>query len=264
MLKWTARSTESYPLLLAVTLAFVSQALIVSPSIGAAPSASPACPGPAICGKTCSLDPFGTPIYCSNGQCTCAPGYDTQSGPGGIVCQPIQPEVIGTKARDSGDLDDKTYDCPGICSQAVPWATVGSIYKAFDLVPVHGIAPGGEAFMPVWGHQATQCGDHGVSSLCSGGSKNGNGCSTSADCPGGTCTFVGTCQGGSNAGGICFSGADCAGTCGPLTELQCQGGTRDGQTCDACCATGTCTGTATCCPGGKYVAVGFCSGQGGL
>ena len=31
------------------------------------------CPGPAICGESCSLDPFGTPIDCSNGQCECAP-----------------------------------------------------------------------------------------------------------------------------------------------------------------------------------------------
>ncbi len=222
--------------------------------VGATATSMP-CPGPAICGQTCSLDPFGVPIYCSNGQCQCAPGYDLQNG----VCQPLQPEVIGSE-----DVDG--YSCPGICpaAQTTTWATVGSIYKAFDLVPVHGTAPGGEAFMPVWGNQATQCGDHGVGARCSGGSKDGSSCNTSVDCPGGTCTFVGNCQGGSNAGGVCYSGADCAGTCGPLTELQCQGGTRDGQTCDACCATGTCTGTATCCPGGKCVAMGFCSGQGGL
>jgi hypothetical protein len=225
--------------------------------IGATSTSLP-CPGPAICGQTCSLDPFGTPIYCSNGQCQCAPGYDLQNG----VCQPLQPEVIGTEnVKHFGG-----YDCPGVCPQAqtTTWATVGSIYKAFDLVPVHGTAPGGEAFMPVWGNQATQCGDHGVGARCSGGSNDGSICNTSADCPGGTCTFVGNCQGGSNAGGVCYSGSDCAGTCGPPTELQCQEGTRDGLVCDACCATGTCTGTQSCCPGGTCVAMGHCSGQGAL
>src|SRR4029077_3966244 len=59
----------------------------------AATSTSLPCPGPAICGQTCSLDPFGTPIYCSNGQCQCAPGYDLKNG----VSQPLQPEVIGTE-----------------------------------------------------------------------------------------------------------------------------------------------------------------------
>jgi hypothetical protein len=32
----------------------------------------------------------------------------------------------------------------------------------FDLVAVHGISPGGEAFMPVWGHQVNFCGVHGT------------------------------------------------------------------------------------------------------
>ncbi len=161
-----------------------------APTQVGATSTSMPCPGPAICGQTCSLDPFGTPIYCSNGQCQCASGYDLQNG----VCQPIQPEVIGTEnVRLFGG-----YDCPGICpaAQTTTWATVGSIYKAFDLVPVHGIAPGGEAFMPVWGYQATQCGNHGRQVLaCQGGNNNGATCSTAADCPGGTCNLIQTWNG---------------------------------------------------------------------
>ena len=146
-------------------LASVSAACLIAAACAfiAAPSnAEAACAGiPSLCGMTCSPDAFGTPVYCSDGQCSCAPGYDTETTPGGLVCQPIQPEVIGTESDE--------YSCPGICasdadhriSPAVPWAYVGSIYNAFDLVPVHGIAPGGEAFMPVWGYQATYCGDHG-------------------------------------------------------------------------------------------------------
>jgi hypothetical protein len=158
--------------------------------IGATSTSMP-CPGPAICGQTCSLDPFGTPIYCSNGQCQCEPGYDLQNG----VCQPLQPEVIGSEnVKLIGG-----YDCPGICpdAQTTTWATVGSIYKAFDLVPVHGTAPGGEAFMPVWGYQATQCGDHGVAggASCQGGSKNGGTCASNGDCPGGTCAPLQTWAG---------------------------------------------------------------------
>ena len=320
--------------------------ILVAAMVVAGPSITEAdCPGiPALCGMTCSPDANGTPIYCSNGQCGCAPGYDTRSAPGGgLVCLPIQPEVIGTEARDSGGLGSMKYDCPGVCTSdadnrvggAVPWSPVGNAcqggsqsgstclssadctgtcgpqtqgqcqggtrdglscnsdpdcpgtgakcvamgfcsgngglcqrdadcggqcvpvtYKDFDLVPVHGIAPGGEAFMPVWGKQATGCGDHGVTARCSGGSKNGSSCNTSADCPGGACTPVGICQGGSNAGGICFGRADCAGTCGPKTEGQCQGGTRDGLSCN----------TDADCPGNlaKCAAMGFCSGNGGL
>jgi hypothetical protein len=227
---------------------FQNGAIVASSSISGAQSVSSGCPGvPALCGMTCSPDAFGTPIYCSNGQCSCAPGYDTESAPGGgLVCQPIQPEVIGTESDE--------YSCPGICSAAVPWATVGSIYKAFDLVPVHGIAPGGEAFMPVWGYQANNCGNQGAATRCSGGNNKGNACNTSADCPGGACTTFGVCQGGSNAGGICLSRADCAGTCGPLTEGQCQGGTNDGLSCNA---THPCPAPGTC------IATGFCSGFGG-
>ena len=127
-----------------------------APSQIGATSTSMPCPGPAICGQSCSLDPNGVPIYCSNGQCQCAPGYDLQNG----VCQPIQPEVIGSEnVKHIGG-----YDCPGICPGAenTTWAFVGSIYNAFDLIPVHGTAPGGEAFMPVWGYQVNNCGDHGV------------------------------------------------------------------------------------------------------
>jgi len=124
--------------------------------VGATSTSMP-CPGPTICGQSCSLDPFGTPIYCSNGQCQCAPGYDLRNG----VCQPLQPEVPPAGSENVRLFGG--YDCPGICpdAQTTMWATVGSIYKAFDLVPVHGTAPGGEAFMPVWGYQATQCGNHG-------------------------------------------------------------------------------------------------------
>src|SRR6266478_9371219 len=190
--------------------------------IGATSTSMP-CPGPAICGQTCSLDPFDTPIYCSNGQCQCASGYDLQNG----VCQPIQPEVIGSEnVKHFGG-----YDCPGICPQAqtTTWATVGSIYNAFDLVPVHGIAPGGEAFMPVWGYQATQCGDHGVAggASCQGGSNNGATCGSNSDCPGGTCaplrTWAGCapdpfpfCYGiqGSNPDGFNFDSCSTSDGCG--------------------------------------------------
>jgi hypothetical protein len=318
--------------------------IVASPVIGEAQTTPSTCPGvPLLCGMTCRLDPFGTPIYCSNGQCTCAPGYDTRSGPNGLVCVPTQPEVIGTEARDSGDLGDMKYSCPGFCSSdadnrfggAVPWPPVGNAcqggsqggtrcfsnddctgtcgpkttgqcqggtrdglsckeqsdcpgnkarcvamgfcsghgglcetdadcsgqcapvrYKPFDLVPVHGIAPGGEAFMPVWGNQANQCGDQGLSPRCSGGSNDAASCNTSADCPGGTCTPVGNCRGGSNATGTCFASAECAGTCGPKTHGQCQGGTRDGLNCNE---PADCPGT-----GAQCVLMGFCSGRGAL
>ena len=243
-------------------------AIAAPASVSTATSVSSGCSGvPALCGLSCSPDAYGTPIYCSNGQCVCAPGYDTVTGPNGIVCQPIQPEVIGTESDE--------YDCPGYCSAATPWSTVGSIYKAFDLVPVHGIAPGGEAFMPVWGYQANNCGNQGAATRCSGGNNKGFACNTSADCPGGACTPFGVCQGGSKAGGICLSRADCAGTCGPLTEGQCKGGTRDGSACQCpggTCDSGLCQGGIrngqTCnpmhdCPdNGKCVATGFCSGFG--
>ena len=184
------------------------------------------------------------------------PGYDLQSG----VCRPRQPEVTGSESSllappyPSAGVYLSSYSCTGICPSAVPWATVGSIYNSFDLVPVHGTAPGGEAFMPVWGYQANQCGDPGVGPICQGGSNNGDNCNASADCPGGTCTSVGICQGGSNGGGTCFSRADCAGTCGPLTTGQCQGGTRDGLICS----------DAGDCPGGICTPMGFCSGHGAL
>src|SRR5438445_2390222 len=189
MLKWTARSTESYLLLLAVTLAFVIQVLVASPSIGAAPS----CPGPALCGKTCSLDPFGTPIYCSNGQCTCAPGYDTRSGPGGIVCQPIQPEVIGTEARDSGDLDDMDYNCSGICTQdsdglvggAVPWSPVGHVCQGGSKSGLTCLS-GADC--------AGTCGPL-ITAQCQGGQRDGLTCNGASDCPGGTCIPMGFCSG---------------------------------------------------------------------
>src|SRR6185369_4519925 len=197
-----------------------------------------ACPGvPALCGMTCSPDAFGTPVYCSNAQCTCAPGYDTQSAPGGgVVCQPIQPEIVGTESDE--------YDCPGYCSAAVPWATLGSIYSSFDLVPVNGIAPGGEAFMPVWGYQATQCGDHGVpGARCQGGDKNGATCTTATGCPGGFCTRIGTCENGSNSGRTCSSDADCPnGTCRPIGICSTNGGTCSS---DTDCPGGTCEPTRT-------------------
>jgi len=341
---------------------FQNGAIAESSLTSGAQPASWGCPGvPALCGMTCSPDPFGTPIYCSNGQCSCAPGYDTTSGPSGTVCLPSAPEPIGTEARDSGDLGDMKYSCPGICMSdkdnvvggAVLWSPVGNAcqggsksgstclssadcpgtcgpkttgqcqggtrdgltcngttltcpggtcvamgfcsgsgglcqsdkdcsgqcipvtYKPWDLVPVHGTAPGGEAFMPVWGYQATQCGDHGTTARCSAGTNKGGLCSTSADCPGGACTAFGICQGGSNVNGICFGSSDCAGTCGPLTEGMCQGGTRDalecqcpGGTCDSgLCQGGSrngqnCNPTHDCLDNGRCVAIGFCSGRG--
>src|SRR4030095_10601732 len=49
--------------------------IVASPVIGEDKRTSSTCPGiPLLCGMACSLDAFGTPIYCSNGQCTCAPG----------------------------------------------------------------------------------------------------------------------------------------------------------------------------------------------
>jgi hypothetical protein len=66
-----------------------------------------------------------------------------------------------------------------------------------------------------------------------------------------------TCHGGSNDGGTCQSNSDCAGTCGPKTTGQCQGGTRDGLVCNN--TNLTCPGT-----GAQCVAMGFCSGNGGL
>ncbi len=56
----------------------------------------------------------------------------------------------------NGGLCQSDADCAGQC--------IPVTYKPFDLVPVHGIAPGGEAFMPVWGSQAGNCGSHGVAS----------------------------------------------------------------------------------------------------
>src|SRR2546428_9061871 len=94
------------PLLTIAAVASVAYLIVTACAIVASPSmseASSGCPGiPALCGMSCSPDAFGTPIFCSNGQCSCAPGYDTLSGPSGLVCQPIQPpEFIGTEA--SGD-----------------------------------------------------------------------------------------------------------------------------------------------------------------
>jgi len=201
-----------------------------------------ACSGPAICGDSCSLDPLGIPIHCSNGLCVCESGYDLENG----ACRPIQPEVFGTEnVKLIGG-----YDCPGVCSaaQSTAWATVGSIYNAFDLVPVHGTAPGGEAFMPVWGYQATHCGDHGATiRKCNGGSDNGLNCSTAADCPGGTCALLRTCRGGPKNALPCDVAADCpSGTCDPyLTWAGCapdpfpfcygvQGSNPDGFNYDSC------------------------------
>ena len=158
--------------------------IVASPSIGEAQAASSTCPGiPLLCGMTCSPDAFGTPVYCSNGQCTCAPGFETRSGPSGIVCVPPQPEVIGTEARDPEDLDDMRYSCSGVCSSdsdnrvggAVPWSPVGN--------------------------------------ACQGGSQSGTTCLSSADCAG-TCgpKTTGQCEGGTRDGLICHDPSDCPGT----------------------------------------------------
>src|SRR5438105_15087575 len=96
--------TPSLTIVSAACLIMTAYALVASPSISKATTASPACPGPDLCGKTCSLDAFGTPIYCSNGQCVCPPGYDTAVGPP-IVCEPRQPEFMPSSSDDG--------DCPG-------------------------------------------------------------------------------------------------------------------------------------------------------
>jgi len=156
----------------------VSAAVLLSASIDMAASTPQACPGPTVCGLSCSLDPSGVPIYCSSGgQCTCAPGYDTQTGPNGTSCWPHQPEFQGSFSHSA--------ECQaGFCTQAV-WATVGGISNAWDLVAVHGTSPGGEAYMPVWGHQANYCGVFGAPD--SNGNPNwikdssGTPCTVSAD-----------------------------------------------------------------------------------
>jgi hypothetical protein len=124
VLAWTLCSVGALGIVILATpgghRGAIASSKVTLTQIGA-PSTSLPCPGPAICGQTCSLDPFGTPIYCSNGQCQCAPGYDLENG----VCQPRQPEVppIGSEnVRHFGG-----YDCPGVCPQAqtTTWATVG-------------------------------------------------------------------------------------------------------------------------------------------
>src|SRR5438128_6409544 len=109
----------------AACLMMTATVIVASPS---GREAAPACSGPDLCGKTCSLDPFGTPIYCSNGQCVCPPGYDTDPGPP-IVCQPRQPEFMPSTSDD--------VDCSQNCTSNV-WAIAGGISNPFDLVAVHG------------------------------------------------------------------------------------------------------------------------------
>ena len=185
--------------------------IVASPSIGQAQPASSRCPGiPLLCGMTCSPDAFGTPIYCSNGQCTCAPGYETRSGPSGLVCVPTQPEVIGTEARDSGDLDDMKYACSGVCSSdadnrvggAVPWS------------PVANACQGGSRSGTTCLSSADCAGTCGpkTTGQCQGGTRDGLSCHDPSDCPGtdARCVAMGFCSG---HGGLCESDADCAGQC---------------------------------------------------
>jgi len=139
-------------------------------SASPAPLVKPGCSGPEICGATCVLDPYDVPVHCANGQCACPPGYDTMPGQP-VTCQPRQPDFHGSASQLTGPPFAIT-ECPGACT-TMPWAIVGAINNPFDIVPVHGTAPGGEAFMPVWGEQANLCGAHGVQVTTTGGQPTG-------------------------------------------------------------------------------------------
>jgi len=190
--------------------------IVALPWISEAAPTSQACPGPLICGKSCSLDAFGTPIYCSDGQCVCPPGYDTEAGPP-LLCQPHQPEFMGSSSDVAA--------CPGSCT-STPWAIAGGISNAFDIVAVHGTSPGGEAFMPVWGYQANNCGVHGVPATDADGNPildaNGNPIRSWAGCT-------------PNPGDICFGLQD-------IDEAD-----FDPPSCDPkeCASTGFCTSDFT-------------------
>ncbi len=129
--------------------------IVASPSRSVA--GSWACPGyPVVCQESCSLDGYGTPIYCEGGLCVCAAGYDTVPGPP-VSCVPLQPQLMPSSA-------DGEYGCSDSCT-SMPWASpMTGPWNPFDLVAVHGTSPGGEAFMPVWGAQANNpfCGVHGM------------------------------------------------------------------------------------------------------
>ena len=91
---------------------------------------------------------------------------------------------------------------------------------------------------------------------CVGGSDNGDGCGSPADCGGGgTCTpVVGACDNGAQDGELCFTAADCpGGTCKGL-NLTCEDGSKEGKHCTvpADCPGGSCTpGWGVCKGGGK-------------
>ncbi len=153
-----------------LTLVVAVFIVVASPSSSATVAAStPGCPGPEICGSTCSLDPYDVPIHCSNGQCLCPPGYETQGTP--IVCRPRQPNLMAASSL-STIPPFPLVDCPATCTPD-PWGSLGGINGAFDLVAVHGTSPGGEAFMPVWGAQVNQCSVHGLEVKDAGGNPTG-------------------------------------------------------------------------------------------
>jgi hypothetical protein len=149
-----SRSSSIVPLASAASSIGIACVMVAALSIGEAQSATWECPGyPMICQESCRLDDFDTPIYCLNGQCACAPGYDTVSGPDSLSCQPKQPE-LGSQSHVGG--------CSLSCT-SMPWGSAQGPWKDFDILAVHGTSPGGEAFTPVWGFQANPpCGVHGV------------------------------------------------------------------------------------------------------
>jgi hypothetical protein len=180
-------ATASAAYLIAATCAIVAL-----PSTSQAQPASWACPGyPMICQESCRLDEFDTPIYCEGGLCVCAPGYDTETGPNGIVCEPHQPDFMPSFSDvaacpatcEALPPAVRPFFCPDSCTPD-PWGFPGSISNPFDLVPVHGTSPGGEAFMPVWGQQANNCGKHGVATTTTDADghpiRTWNGCAVDA------------------------------------------------------------------------------------
>lgn len=165
----TSQSSFVRAIASAAWLVGVLLAVATVPS-GAEGSSSWQCPGyPEICQESCTFDVYGSPHFCSNGQCACPPGYDRLGSPGNFVCWPKSPAFIPASA----DGDTTTAECGvGSCtpSSSTPWGDVASNHtnKLFDLVAVHGTSPGGEALNPVWGTQFTDCGVHGNGNAADG------------------------------------------------------------------------------------------------
>lgn len=80
--------------------------------------------------------------------------------------------------------------------------------------------------------------------MCVGGFQNGNPCTTSANCPFGTCTtYAGVCLGGGNNRKPCNIAANCpGGTCSSPGGI-CAGGSQNGK---FCADSTQCTGGGTC------------------